>query len=811
MIEKNLLALIKVHKPRSALFTTYTLSLSFFEAVFLPVLRKAGCRDVSILVDADEARQSAFEAQAEFAGRRYWVAPVAAPGGGVFHPKLAYLAGDRDDLLVVGSGNMTLPGQSSQLETVDAVTSSSSPEVFGDFADMFEALHDAVRVDSEIAARLMLDCARRARAVSAGASTSADGRPKARLIHTVGGIAADHIVQLWGQQDQPCDRLTILSPFHAPDAGPLVRLRRRLDASALDIGLGPKDRVAPFDQHRLPKGWGARYVEPSVDVPRRLHAKVIELQGAHQTLLITGSINATSQSLETEKNVEASLARWLATSPFEWNEVSPTEFAPNRFVPAAAASDVFYLDAAVDAGVIHGRVHRTVGVSTSARALLTCDGVTVTDVDEPVDIAADGAFSFVLRGGISRDTSVQLTLQCQDFSARGWLNVIDDLVATDEERRERQAMAHILRGDFDTQDVAQLLGLLSRVVAEGKVGPQGEVTPGKTGKSQTPNPDDGVSVEFTYQQWQQSAGGFRSRNDDITRNALALKAFLRWLNIDVPEPRSATESDPSASQMKRSGFRALDDGSGGANATEAGGDIQSQLLALIQAIPAVLQRSTSLEHGATLAMVAGAHALKLALTSRFPVTEAISPTLRWLSDFSNFSYGEPGRTELVQCAGGIAVTTGALLRRANVAMPSELLKDTLLAFAALAPDSLNPLSRSAEELLGGEVFLRVNSDLRALAVEVLDEIRAAGSLDERVLALVESAWAGEPNGSLVHDASFPGVFAALRSQRRAKLKWPMRVVIESERALSGCPTCSRQFPESTLRELKQRHVAVCPS
>lgn len=132
---RHLLDLIWLVKPRAALFTTYTFSVGHFDAVFVPVLRSCGCQDISVLVDADEAAHYSEESRSRAAGRVYRVAPVIAPGGGVFHPKLAYLAADADDVLAVGSGNLTASGQSLQLESFDSVSARVAPMVFRELAD----------------------------------------------------------------------------------------------------------------------------------------------------------------------------------------------------------------------------------------------------------------------------------------------------------------------------------------------------------------------------------------------------------------------------------------------------------------------------------------------------------------------------------------------------------------------------------------------------------------------------------------------------------------------------------------------------
>ena len=160
---RHLLDLIWLVKPRTALFTTYTFSVGHFDAVFVPVLRSCGCQDISVLVDADEAAHCSEESRSRAAGRVYGVAPVSAPGRGVFHPELAYLAADADDVLAVGSGNLTASGQSLQLESFDSVSARVAPTVFRELADWVALLASLTEGNSPQAAGLLAQTAPRAR------------------------------------------------------------------------------------------------------------------------------------------------------------------------------------------------------------------------------------------------------------------------------------------------------------------------------------------------------------------------------------------------------------------------------------------------------------------------------------------------------------------------------------------------------------------------------------------------------------------------------------------------------------------------
>jgi hypothetical protein len=79
-----------------------------------------------------------------FGGSRYRVISTTptkeGKGGGIFHPKIAYLESDDGDVFVVSSANLTTQGQSRSLEVVDAVRATRDPLVFGQIADFLELL-----------------------------------------------------------------------------------------------------------------------------------------------------------------------------------------------------------------------------------------------------------------------------------------------------------------------------------------------------------------------------------------------------------------------------------------------------------------------------------------------------------------------------------------------------------------------------------------------------------------------------------------------------------------------------------------------
>ena len=111
------LQLVAAHPWQRVTFTTYALSLSFFEAVVLDKLIRGGGRQALILADVQGLRASLSEQGTRRVGKDYEVEPVAVSSG-VFHPKISVFAA-REDYLLVGSGNPTFNGWGRNCEVLE--------------------------------------------------------------------------------------------------------------------------------------------------------------------------------------------------------------------------------------------------------------------------------------------------------------------------------------------------------------------------------------------------------------------------------------------------------------------------------------------------------------------------------------------------------------------------------------------------------------------------------------------------------------------------------------------------------------------
>jgi hypothetical protein len=309
------LDLVRAAPWDTSFFTTYALSLSFFEAVILDRLMRGGSKQATILTDPEGLRAALSEHGARRAGRDYEIEPVACTTG-VFHPKVSAFINGADAHLLVGSGNLTFGGWGGNLEAIDHLHPSFAADAFDDAADFFElmTLADTLVFDAGDACIAMAGSLRRA---AAGAPRSG----RIRILHSVGGAIA---TQLRGFADEfgGAERITAVSPFYDLGGSGIDALARDLRCEKVQLHVHPDGVVRgqgsiawPFDS-KTP----FTPVTLESDFPgdkRLLHAKCFEIRCKRGTILMSGSANATSAGLY-GRNVEASVVRLLPRSKAYW-------------------------------------------------------------------------------------------------------------------------------------------------------------------------------------------------------------------------------------------------------------------------------------------------------------------------------------------------------------------------------------------------------------------------------------------------------------------------------------------------------------
>lgn len=313
-------------------FTTYALSLSFFESVVLDGLVRGGSRSALILADAEGVRGSLGEQGAQRVGKDYEVEPVVVSGG-VFHAKISAFTSADECHLLVGSGNLTFGGWGGNCEVLEHLHSGFAADAMMDAAEFFDLLRASPRVRQ----RADATCAQFADDLR----RSAQGKPRrgdVRLLHSLRESIAEQIVRA-ADELGGATRLVAAAPFW--DRGAAIDdLAESLGLDEVSVHAHPSGVVEGVPGNDWPRSASTRIAAVSVGVleaeGRRLHAKVFEVVCRRGRLVVSGSANASSAALGAGHNVEACVMRVQRELVVGW-AYRATE-VPDRREPTADAT-----------------------------------------------------------------------------------------------------------------------------------------------------------------------------------------------------------------------------------------------------------------------------------------------------------------------------------------------------------------------------------------------------------------------------------------------------------------------------------------
>lgn len=300
---------------RRVAFTTYALSLSFFEAVILDAMIRGGARNAIVFTDPSGIKAALSEHGARRVGREYDVEPVACLTG-AFHPKIGVFSGDDDCHITIGSGNLTFGGWGGNAEVIEHLHPSFAADAFDDLADMLELLTISEQIRTG-AADSLLSVAQEIRRGAIGAARTGN----IRVVHSVGGSIAGAITAV-ADELGGATGLTVVSPYFDRSGLALRQLAQDLSLSSIAVHVHPKGPVRGSRGLNWPGALDGLIVPVRVDEncvtsDRALHAKAFEVTCRRGRMLVSGSANATIAALYTG-NVEASVLRIQRDTQVGW-------------------------------------------------------------------------------------------------------------------------------------------------------------------------------------------------------------------------------------------------------------------------------------------------------------------------------------------------------------------------------------------------------------------------------------------------------------------------------------------------------------
>jgi len=519
---KSLSDVLAGQRWEKALFTTYSLSLTFFESIVLRALREVECREIWVAADAEGYRSSLMERGSHGVGYEYHLVPVGLRNG-VFHPKCCYLAGPDGDLLVVGSGNLTFGGFGRNLEVIEVLSSRSDPSCFHTFGEFLNALKR--RTDVVCPDLSWIDSfAGRAFQVGSHANQGS-GFPK--LLTSVEESVETQLTKVVSSLGD-IQHLTVLSPFFDPDGRAVLELAKNTKASLIRIALPPGDGLScfPFPAARR---WTTKLSAVGLDLQkenRRLHAKWIEWKTSGGTVSLTGSVNATHQSLCSAKNVEVGVLR-LDTTGKGWTTwhkaVIPSSYETPIYRQAGMGESCLVFAELRDSGELKGRLLTLLSPKGTWSGKV--EKVSGESIEFVVNIDSEGRFACYLTKAddFLYANGLQIRLRAGEREARGWIQNTAILNLPKVHRLPLSSLLRLINRDETEEDDIALLEYFAIHATEHFRTFRSRVTVIDSSENEGSDEQDSYSIDLEYLKPSgeiRPAGGFGEVPSTSTEQAL---------------------------------------------------------------------------------------------------------------------------------------------------------------------------------------------------------------------------------------------------------------------------------------------------
>ncbi|GEM_PF-1150084 len=451
------LDLVSAHPWSHAVFTTYALSLSFFESVVLDALVRGGGRESLILADVQGVRASLNELGAHRVGKDYDVEPVAVSGG-VFHPKVAVFCSGEECHLLVGSGNLTFGGWGGNCEVLEHLHPSFAADAMEDAASFFESI--------ALTERVRCSAGKQCTAIAVELRKCASGKPRnrnIRLFHSLGRSIAEQIAEVVAELGG-AQRLVAAAPFW--DGSAVDQLCAAIGLDRLFVHAHPHGCVEGFAGSNWPTGCRNKVQAIQLELlnaqgQRRLHGKLFEIICKRGRMIVSGSANGTGAALNRNHNVEACIVRIQPLQAKGWTFIlsdPPESQAARDEDRDTEGQPVGVLRAVLDADELSGevlvpRMSGPVSVSCTTGTGSETIGETVVSLSGAFRIAATALEE---RSWLAGRLVIRVTDQHQRI-AEGFVSIASYADITRRAGAIGRRLFAVLAGTETPEDVAAII------------------------------------------------------------------------------------------------------------------------------------------------------------------------------------------------------------------------------------------------------------------------------------------------------------------------------------------------------------------
>jgi hypothetical protein len=812
-MQPRLTDLLRAVKPERALFTTFTLSLNWFESYCLPILKMEGCNQIDLLVDSREACRLGEETTSAYAGNAFRITSVYMNGSGIFHPKLAYLQGESDDTLVVGSGNLTHPGQGGSLEVIDAVNAQEHPAVFTEFAGFLELFMTRKGL-SESTRLVLTQYAGRARMAASRASDEAHQAPRTVwLIHTLMKTAQEQFASLVRDHLRRPKTLTVLSPYHHAGGKALKKLADGCGTRSVRVGvnrmwnpaLNDYSVFAPFREDAKDLPAGLKFVSPSVERSYPFsHAKCFEVQGSSGCIVMTGSVNATWQSLCETKNVEVSLARKLEASPFAWDESEPDVWHACEYDREHLTTPAYALQASWNDRCISGTLSPCPQADVVKLEIISRD--TLEFFIDGVELAGDGSFAVETALTCATDTALRIRLRSSRLDVTGWLNVERELACPPFDRELSRSASNILRNKAMPADLQRILDQFRRILRHERALAQqaaAVATTASTTSVALPASrydfwDDGEAVRLGISR--------RTAAQTLAAAFASLRETSRTSTAFVARGNETDETDAASPSVARK------------RARRPRLAAENPWLEMLRTLPTVLAVNASGPWMPALIALSAAQRLeKVNLDSededaRREAGEIAARRIQaWLTEFSRYDYSPENRAKVLPLFAGMAACAGAF---APHRVQASRLKQYLEGLAQRPLGDYEWLDL-VDKALETEAFASLVPAERQQVLDTALALAEAPTTAQQLETLIENVLLKDASAATSATSPYAGVLERLLELKKHRLRsngnrilfGVIRPDVRAFTPATRCPACNTPLGDNAA-QLTQSGAAV---
>ena len=387
----ELLKRLKVGAYENCVIVTFNADLVFFEQVVLPLLRSRGCRNNVVLMDSGQyvAALNTVGSQLQRLGKTYSLWPVAAARA--FHPKIILQTNEKSARIIVGSGNLTVRGYSSNWEVFSEITFDRGSHSAPIFSAALELVNEATTGASQAVQRQLGRLKKTSGDVFK--ADQSDEFPRLLVASPTRPSLLDQVKSMIGRGK--VKRVVVVSPFFDEKLQAIKEITSVFGVKKVVAIVQPNSVSFPGKSSKRLRDLAVHeFVPPRTDKTGYLHAKAIIIQTSSADFTIWGSSNCSMAALCGGGNYEAVLV-----SKFDSGEgvnllgLGPSLKSENKFDPQTleaipsdgdSNSDLFVLkDVELDGHVIRAAHNPTKLVSGSevARLLLETNGQRVAEID----------------------------------------------------------------------------------------------------------------------------------------------------------------------------------------------------------------------------------------------------------------------------------------------------------------------------------------------------------------------------------------------------------------------------------------------